>query len=291
MNLPLLDPHNDVVFKLLFTTSLPLLTDLINAVRGNDAPVTVLEILNPRIEAEHIRGKFIILDILAKDQSGNFLNIEMQVQQHEKWSQRSMYYLAKTLVGQLKSGAQYAALKPVIGIHLLGYELYREPEQAIWCFEMRDRIRPDISLGSELQLTLVELPKADRLIARQTRTSPADSALSAWITWFEHWKEENIMNQIAHPPVLEAMQRLKGLSADEESRRMAEARELALLTERIEIDAAEKRGEIRGEIRGETRGEARGITIGAAQAMETAVKRLMANGMTEASARAMLGLT
>ena len=91
------------------------------------------------------------------------------------------------------------------------------------------------------------------------------------------------MNQIAHPPVLEAMQRLKGLSADEESRRMAEARELALLTERIEIDAAEKRGE--------TRGEARGISIGAAQAMETAVQRLTANGMTEASARAMLGLT
>ena len=87
------------------------------------------------------------------------------------------------------------------------------------------------------------------------------------------------MSQIARSPGLEAMQRLKGLSADEESRRMAEARELALLTERIEIDAAEKRGETRG------------INLGAAQAVETAVKRLMANGMTEASARALLGLT
>jgi hypothetical protein len=91
--------------------------------------------------------------------------------------------------------------------------------------------------------------------------------------------KENIMNQIAYPPVLEAMERLKGLSADEESRRMAEARELALLTERIEIDAAEKRG------------ESRGISIGVAQAMEAAVRQLMANGMTEANARAMLGLS
>lgn len=87
------------------------------------------------------------------------------------------------------------------------------------------------------------------------------------------------MNQIAHPPVLEALQRLKNLSADEETRRMAEARELALFTEQIEIDAAEKRGEARGEI------------IGATQAMEKAVRQLMANGMTEATARSMLGLT
>ena len=286
MNLPLLDPHNDVVFKLLFTRSLPLLTDLINAMRGNEAPVSVVEILNPRIEAEHIRGKFIILDILAKDQSGHFLNIEMQVQRHEKWSQRSIYYLAKTLVGQLQSGEPYAALKPVIGIHLLGYELFSEPEQAHWCFELRDSTRPEISLGGELQLTLIELPKAARLIARQTQISPSDSAFIAWITWFEHWKDENIMSQITYPPVLEAMQCLKEISADEETRRMAEARELALFTERIEIDAAEKRGEARGE----ARGEERGISIGATQAMELAVQKLMANGMTEATARAMLGL-
>ncbi len=90
------------------------------------------------------------------------------------------------------------------------------------------------------------------------------------------------MSQITYPPVLEAMQCLKEISADEETRRMAEARELALFTERIEIDAAEKRGEARG--------EERGISIGATQAMELAVQKLMANGMTEATARAMLGL-
>lgn len=282
MNFPLLDPHNDVVFKLLFATSPALLTDLINAMRNGAAPVTVVDILNPRIEPEHIRGKFIILDILAKDQDGQFLNIEMQVQQHEKWSQRSMYYLAKTLVGQLRSGEQYAALKPVIGIHLLGYELFPDQDQAIWCFEMRDRTRPGVLLGSELQLNLVELPKADRLATRHALPATPDSAMSAWITWFQHWKDDNIMNQIAYPPVLEALARLKSLSADEETRRMAEARELALFTERIEIDAAEKRGELRGEARGEARGEQK--------AMEKAVRQLMANGMTEAMARAMLGL-
>lgn len=129
---------------------------------------------------------------------------------------------------------------------------------------MRDRHRPGVRLGSELQLNLIELPKSDIL------TRDPNSALAAWITWFKHYKDDNIMNQITHPPVLQAQQRLKELSADEETRRRADARELALFTERIEIDAAEKRG--------------------AAQAMAQAVRRLIEIGNTEAQARAMLGL-
>jgi hypothetical protein len=65
------------------------------------------------------------------------------------------------------------------------------------------------------------------------------------------------------------------MSADDETRRMAEARELALFTEQIELDAAEKRG----------------FALGATQATENAVRQLMANGMTEAKARSMLGLS
>lgn len=47
MSLPLLDPRNDFVFKLLFTRALPLLTDLINAVRFREAPITVVKVRPP----------------------------------------------------------------------------------------------------------------------------------------------------------------------------------------------------------------------------------------------------
>lgn len=39
------------------------------------------------------------------------------------------------------------------------------------------------------------------------------------------------MNQIAHPPVRQAMRKLKTLSADDETRRLAEVRERALSSE------------------------------------------------------------
>jgi predicted transposase/invertase (TIGR01784 family) len=184
MDNTLLDPRNDLVFKLLFTRSLPLLSDLINAVRSTEPPVTVISIHNPLLAPEDINRKFIILDILAKDANEHFYNIEIQMSRQQKWSARSTYYLAKTLAGQLKTGEQYAALKPVIGIHLLGYDLFDTQEQAIWCFEMRDRANPHVRLGSELQLNILELGKADRLAQAgklPQQPSIASIALSAWV--------------------------------------------------------------------------------------------------------------
>lgn len=78
------------------------------------------------------------------------------------------------------------------------------------------------------------------------------------------------MGQIDYAPVQQAMEKLKALSADEEVRRLADARELALFMEQAEMRAV----------------EARGIAMG----MENAVKRLMLLGNTEAQARTMLGL-
>ncbi len=49
MDYPLLDPRNDLVFKMLFANSLPLLTDLINSVRSTEPPISVESVQNPRI--------------------------------------------------------------------------------------------------------------------------------------------------------------------------------------------------------------------------------------------------
>ena len=120
------------------------------------------------IEPEDIKGKFIALDILAKDLQGQLYNIEMQVRRYDAWSARSTYY---------------QTLKPVIGRHL------------------------------------------------------AD-----WITLFEHWQEDNTMQNVEYAPVQQALDRLKGLSADAETRQRAWVRERALLDENTAINAATARG-------------------------------------------------
>jgi predicted transposase/invertase (TIGR01784 family) len=243
----LLDPKNDYVFKKLFAEAPTLLASLINAVRSDEVPVEVLEVTNPQIQPEDIKGKFIVLDILAKDLQGQLYNIEMQVRRYDAWSARSTYYLARTLSSQMVSGQDYQTLKPVIGIHLLDFDLFDQAEhanQAQWCFELRDRSNTSVKLGDELKLYIVELSKADRL-------KQATGHLADWITLFEHWQEDNTMQNVEYAPVQQALDRLKGLSADAETRQRAWVRERALLDENTAINAATARGKLEGKLEGE----------------------------------------
>ncbi|MFA7240939.1 MAG: Rpn family recombination-promoting nuclease/putative transposase [Sulfuricellaceae bacterium] len=240
----LLDPKNDFVFKKLFATAPNLLTALINAIRSEEDPIDVIEVLNPRIDPEELAGKFIVLDLLAQDTHGRRYNIEMQVRRYNAWSARSAYYLARTLTHQLSNGEDYQSIKPVIGIHLLDFVLFNAPDQeqqALWCFELRDRRQPDIKLGNELQLNIIELPKADRL-------GMAQAGLAAWVAFFEHWQEERKMTEIAYPPVQQALDRIKYLSGDAETRRLAFVRERALHDEISELRAEREKGKLEGKL-------------------------------------------
>jgi predicted transposase/invertase (TIGR01784 family) len=170
----------------------------------------------------------------------------------------------------IKAGEDYQSLKPVIGIHLLDFDFFEAPDQAAqaeWCFELRDRCQPHVTLGNELQLNLIELPKADRL-------GLAQPGLAAWVAFFEHWQEEPTMAAIAYPPVQQALEHIKALSADAETRRLAFVRERALHDEVSELRAERKIGMREGKLEG----------------LEEALARLIQSGMSENQARQLLGL-
>jgi len=146
-------------------------------------------------------------------------------------------------------------------VHLLNFNVFSEPKQALWAFELRDGQRPDVVLDRSLQLNIVELPKADRL---HTSIHPV---LAQWVTYFQHWQEEHVMQQIEHPPIQQAYQRLHEISAERKAQFQALAREMALhdeatlREEREEIEAMRVKVET---IRAETetiRAEAEAIGV------------------------------
>jgi len=64
--------------------------------------------------------------------------------------------------------------------------------------ERAQRLLPGPRLGQPatgLQLNMVELPKAERLLPT------VNPILAQWIIYFRHWHEESIMQQIQHPPI------------------------------------------------------------------------------------------
>ncbi len=238
----LLDPKNDAVFKMLFARTPRLLADLINAVRADAPPIDVVEVINPGITPEDLAGKFIVLDVLARDPDGLTFEVEMQVRAQEFWSARALYYLARTFGDQLKRGENYEELTPVIGIHLLDFE-WSDLPKARWCFAMRDDEERDVVLTYALQLYMVELSKAEKLRAGQAGPR---SAFDDWVGFFTHWNKEDIMATITHEPVKQALAELQRLSGDEESRRAAFVRERALRDERSALQAAKQEGRQEG---------------------------------------------
>lgn len=235
----LLDPTNDYVFKRLFAEAPDLLVDLINDLRPDLPDIASVEILNPTIEPSELNGKYIILDVLARDGEGHCYNVEIQVRRYGAWHKRGLFYLARMLGDQLGAGEDYQALNATVGLHLLDFDLFTTTEaeckQSVWRFEMRDELQPSISLGNILQMNLIELNKADRL-------GLPEGPLRAWITFFKHWQEELTMANIAHEPVKKAMSRIRELSADEETRRLAFVRERALRDEVSFLNDARREG-------------------------------------------------
>jgi predicted transposase/invertase (TIGR01784 family) len=175
--------------------------------------------------------------------------VEVQVRRYGAWHKRGLFYLARTLGTQLSGGEDYQELRASVGLHLLDFDLFtdtgNERQQAIWRFEMRDEIQPEVSLGNILQMNLIELNKADRL-------GLPDGPIRAWITFFKHWQEELTMADVEHEPVKKAMSRIRELSADEEARRLAFVRERALRDEVSLLNDAEKRGRMEGRMEGRT---------------------------------------
>ena len=94
---------------------------------------------------------------------------------------------------------------------------------------------------------MIELPKADQLLAARS-TEP----FAAWVTFFQHAQDEAIMSTITHPPVQQALDELKRLSADEEARHLAMLRERALRDEASFVRDAKAEGLTEGLTKGRT---------------------------------------
>ncbi|MFN2329952.1 MAG: Rpn family recombination-promoting nuclease/putative transposase [Chromatocurvus sp.] len=253
----LLDPKNDYVFKRLFAGDPELTVALINDLRPDAPQVVSVKILNPSTNASELSGKGIVLDVRARCVDGHQYNIEMQVQRQLDWGARSLFYLSRLLSQQLRAGEPYQAVASAVGIHLLDFDLFtadvHQRTQALWRFEMRDATQPHVMLGSELQLTVMELKKADRL--GQLQGAPGD-----WVRFFEHWQEDTVMANVTHEPVRKAMGSIKELSADEEAQRLAEARERGLINWHWSLNAARQEGLEQGLEQGQRRTLQRQLT-------------------------------
>ena len=156
------DPKVDYAFKKVFGSEshVWVLIDLLNAVLGSTIPepITEVELRNPFNDKESLDDKLSIFDIKARDGSGRWYNIEMQMAAFEFYPKRVLYYWSRLYHQQLKEGIHYRELRPAIsisfvnGILLPGSSYHQE-------FGLVSRHDSGIVFCSDLSIHLIELPK------------------------------------------------------------------------------------------------------------------------------------
>ncbi|PGO63994.1 ATPase, partial [Bacillus cereus] len=173
----------DFAFKQLFGTkgNEEILMGFLNAVlqRTLSSPITSLTLEDPHLHKEYKEDKLSIMDVRAALETGELVNIEIQIANKHDIQKRSLYYWSKLYASQMQEGMAYSELQKGITINVLDFVLYPNQEHfqttgVLWDVEKELRICEDIEIHS------IELPK---LIAqwRDAQVNPWHDALVRWL--------------------------------------------------------------------------------------------------------------
>ncbi|HSG20889.1 MAG TPA: DUF4351 domain-containing protein, partial [Burkholderiaceae bacterium] len=170
-------------------------------------------------------------------------------------------------------GEDYSKLRSVIGVHILDFSLFREPEdrdRAQWRFAMASCHEPQKLLDTQLELNFLELPK---LLGRPG-LEKTNKPLYDWSVFFPDVNNGAAMQRITHPEAKEAFAILKSVSATAQERLEAERR----IRYVREVNAIKDYSW--------DEGMAKGIEIGTAKGMEIGRSAGKAEGKAEGKVEA-----
>ncbi len=291
-----LNPKTDFAFKRIFGSaeSGDILISFLNALLELQGAYRIeeVEILDPYL-APKIRGmKDTYLDVKVKDGQGRYYIVEMQVLNVEGFEQRILYNACKAYAGQIARGEDYQLLTDVVALTITDFVMFRDLPGLINKFKLR--ASDGTVYSDDLELVFVELPKFDH------PETDLITPMQRWLYFLQRAGDlravpATLSNEAAICHAFEIANKA-GLSPeeldDQERREMFIQDQRGVRTKALAEGRAEGEaiGEARGRAEGVAIGEARGRAEGEAKAMQLALDRLIASGMDEQAARAMLGL-
>lgn len=224
-----IDPKVDCVFKALLGTerNRGLLMHFLNAILAGElaAPIVEVELLNPYNEREFIDDKLSIVDVKARDSTGRFYQIEIQLLNVPDLPARILYGWADLYSAQLQDGEGYDLLKPTYSIWLLGETLRPKIKEAIHRFRLRDE--QGRSLLDHGGIWLLELSKCT--------IETVETEQERWLRFFIEgpWlDDEHLPEWMDTEEMHQAMSTLKAFSEKERHYHQYQARQNYLRQQR-----------------------------------------------------------
>lgn len=195
------NPMNDVLFKFIFGKEerKHITIDFLNAMLAEDLGHPIADITFAPSEMTPINSsdKLTRLDVACTLDSGEQVDVEVQVVNYKDMQRRTLYYWSQLYLTGLGTGHPYKELKPVITINILKFNLFADEEpHSMWSvYNSKTQER----LNKDLTLHFLEVPKfasiAKKPISEMTR-------MERWLAYFANkldakGKEELIMSEAA----------------------------------------------------------------------------------------------
>lgn len=206
--------------------------------------------------------KYGILDVRVELKNGVQIDLEMQVESYEFWSNRSVYYVSKMYTEQIKEGEDYDKLQKCIQVGILCFPLFEDNK----CYR---RIALCDTESGEEYTDLIEMHVLE--LSKLPPEQKNETDIIKWMRFFGGTCEEDFKKMAEKDEYIgEAYETLKNMSEDEIKRMEYEARQKAIRDYNSYMHSAERRGV--------KRGIKSGINIGQEELLKQLVKKKLAKG-------------
>ena len=232
----ILDPKLDFVFKNIFGSSKHprILISFLNSVLKPKNLISKVEIKNTDIEKHFVEDKFSRLDVKAETNTGEIINVEIQLKNEYNMIKRSLYYWSKLYEEQLSEGEDYSELKRTVCINILNFK-YLKNDRFHNGYRLKE-IETQEELSDLLEIHFIEIPKLDK-------NSDEKDMLVAWTEFLKNPESEKVRSlEMTIEEIREAKDELVRLSNDEEQRQIYEMRSKILKDKISALNKAKKEG-------------------------------------------------
>ena len=221
-----INPTSDIVIKYLLGAkgTEKALLSFINAVLEDSQfeKIISLTIKSPFNIKNFITDKATVLDINVTDKEGKQFNIEVQTGGNQVCKNRSLYYWSRLYSNQIKESEIFKALKPVVCINLLEFNLFEETEKKHTCFRLIEK-DDGFTLTNHITLHFLELSKLKEL--------QSTGKLGQWLVYFKcegrnTAEEKKVMSELLNKngEIRETHKRYQHFVESSEMRDLYEAR-------------------------------------------------------------------
>ena len=238
------NPMNDIIFKFIFGKEerKDITIDFLNTVLAESLEHDIKDIFFSQSELSPINftDKLTRLDVACVLNSGEQVDVEVQVINQQNITKRTLYYWAQMYLMSLKQGQVYQDLKPAFTINILHFAILPQSEPhsmySIYNSKTFDR------LNNDMELHFLEIPK----FANAPKKPVCElTKMERWLAYFagklnDSEKEELIMTDAA---IKSAMEAAKIFFNDTAERREYINREMATMDYKSSILAARNEGE------------------------------------------------